>query len=143
MTQVIFTVPGPPKGKGRPRFRSVGNFVKTYTPEETANYENLVKLMYDRYCENKMLEGAIRAELIGYFPIPSSTSKKRAKMMEEGKIRYTKKIDCDNLAKIVLDALNNIAYKDDSQVCELVVVKKYGTEPKVTVRLTEIEETND
>ena len=90
-----------------------------------------------------MLEGPIRAELIGYFPIPSSTSKKRAKMMEEGKIRYTKKIDCDNLAKIVLDALNNIAYKDDAQVCELVVVKKYGTEPKVSVRLTEIEETNE
>lgn len=142
MSQVLFSIPGPPKGKGRPKFSRQGNFVKTYTPEETANYENLVKLMYDKYCKNKMLEGAIRAELIGFFPIPSSTSKKRAKMMEEGKIRYTKKIDCDNLAKIVLDALNNIAYKDDSQVCELIVVKKYGTEPKVTVRLTEME-TND
>lgn len=139
MSQVLFSIPGPPKGKGRPKFSRQGNFVKTYTPEETVNYENLVKLMYVKYCKNKMLEGAIRAELIGYFPIPSSTSKKRAKMMEEGKIRYTKKIDCDNLAKIVLDALNNIAYKDDSQVCELIVVKKYGTEPKVTVRLTEIE----
>lgn len=142
MAQMLFSIPGPPKGKGRPKFSRQGDFVKTYTPKETANYENLVKLMYDKYCKNTMLEGPIRAELIGYFPIPSSTSKKRAKLMEEGKIRYTKKIDCDNLAKIVLDALNNIAYKDDAQVCELIVVKKYGTEPKVTVRLTEIEETN-
>lgn len=142
MAQVLFSIPGQPKGKGRPKFSRRGNFVKTYTPEETASYENLVKLMYDKYCNNQMLEGAIRADIVGYFPIPASTSKKRAKMMEEGKIRYTKKIDCDNLAKVVLDALNNIAYKDDSQVCELIVIKKYGTEPKVSVRLTEIE-TND
>ena len=51
---------------------------------------------------------------------------------------HTKKIDCDNLAKIILDSLNGIAYKDDAQVCELLVSKYYGDEPRVEVKLYEI-----
>ena len=139
MAQVIFTIPGPPKGKGRPRFKTVGNFAKAYTPQDTINYENLVKVMYNQKCENQRLEGAIRADIVGYFPIPSSTSKKRQKLMEEGKIHYTKKIDCDNLAKIILDALNKIAFNDDAQVSELVVVKRYSTTPRTVVKLSELE----
>ena len=142
MAQVQFVIPGPPKGKGRPRFRNAGAFVTTYTPKDTANYENLVRLMYEAKCKSQKLEGAIRADIIGYFPIPASTSKKRTQMMVEGKIRYTKKIDCDNLAKIVLDSLNKIAFDDDSQVCELVVQKRYSTEPRVAVRLTELDQDN-
>jgi Holliday junction resolvase RusA-like endonuclease len=42
------------------------------------------------------------------------------------------------LAKIVLDSLNGIAYKDDSQVTVLRVVKEYGAQPKVIVELKEI-----
>lgn len=37
-----------------------------------------------------------------------------------------KKPDVDNLAKIVLDSLNKIAYDDDAQVCRLLVEKRYG-----------------
>ena len=140
MSQVQFVIPGPPKGKGRPRFRNAGTFVQTYTPKDTANYENLVRIMYDAKCKNVMLEGAIRAEIVGYFPIPSSTSKKRQKMMEDGEIKYTKKIDCDNLAKIILDSLNKIAFADDAQVCELVVQKRYSSQPRVAVRLTELDD---
>ena len=51
---------------------------------------------------------------------------------------HTKKIDCDNLCKTILDALNGIAYDDDKQVCMLYVEKRYGGFPKVKVRLKEI-----
>lgn len=142
MAQVQFVIPGPPKGKGRPRFRNAGGFMTTYTPKDTANYENLVKVMYDSKYKSVMLEGAIRAEIVGYFPIPASTSKKRQKMMEDGEIKYTKKIDCDNLAKIILDSLNKIAFNDDSQVCELIVQKRYSSQPRVAVRLTELDYQN-
>ena len=60
--------------------------------------------------------------------------------MLEGKIEYTKKVDCDNLAKVVLDSLNQVAFHDDSQVSRLYVCKKYAEEPKVIVRLAELEE---
>ena len=59
--------------------------------------------------------------------------------MIAGKILHTKKIDCDNLAKTVLDALNGIAYDDDKQICRLYVEKRYGKSPCVKVRLIEVE----
>ena len=36
-----------------------------------------------------------------------------------------KKPDADNIAKIVLDSLNKIAYEDDKQVVELTVIKRW------------------
>ena len=47
--------------------------------------------------------------------------------------------DCDNIAKIILDALNGIAYKDDKQIV-MLNVEKYWTEgqPYVMVVMKEI-----
>ena len=56
--RVKFTVCGEPKGKGRPRFAKVGNYTKTYTPKETASYENLVKLEYQRQCGDAVFDKA-------------------------------------------------------------------------------------
>ena len=36
---IRFVIPGEPQGKGRPKFSRQGNFVKTYTPAKTENYE--------------------------------------------------------------------------------------------------------
>lgn len=58
--------------------------------------------------------------------------------MLKGDISHIKKIDSDNLAKSILDALNGLAYDDDSQVCLLVVQKLYGEKARVEVVLEEI-----
>lgn len=138
MKSVTFTIPGQPKGKMRPKVTMQGGFAHAYTPKETTSYENYVRVMY-QICKNKMfLDGAIRADIVAFFPIPKSTSKKNKALMLAGEIKYTKKVDCDNLAKIVLDSLNGIAYKDDAQVYELSVKKLYAEEPKVVVTLTEV-----
>lgn len=138
--QVKFTVYGNPKGKGRPRFARTGNAVRTYTPAETTNYENFVKLSY--LAENKgiKLEGALKAEIKGYFPIPKATNKRQTAAMLENHIHHTKKIDCDNLAKTILDALNGIAYTDDRQICILSVEKLYSNDSRVEVIITELDE---
>ena len=49
MKQVVFTVPGEPSGKGRPRFSGYTGangktYARAYTPNKTVMYENLVKL---------------------------------------------------------------------------------------------------
>lgn len=138
MSEVEFEIVGEPKGKGRPRFSSFGNVVRSYTPKETHNYESFIKVSYINTVGQKKLEGQIAAEIIGIFPIPKSESKKRKADMLAGKILHTKKIDCDNLCKTVLDALNGIAYDDDKQVCRLYAEKRYGAFPKVKVKLKEI-----
>ena len=90
------------------------------------------------YILNQTISHGRAAEIIGIFPIPKSESKKRKADMLAGKILHTKKIDCDNLCKTVLDALNGIAYDDDKQVCRLYAEKRYGAFPKVKVKLKEI-----
>lgn len=45
------------------------------------------------------------------------------------------KPDVDNMAKFVMDALNGVYYKDDSQICTLVVSKQYGAEDSVLIQL--------
>jgi Holliday junction resolvase RusA-like endonuclease len=133
--EISFSVDGQPKGKMRPRFN--GKTGHTYTPKETVNYENYVKISYRMEHQNEKLEGPIEAEITGVFPIPKSTSKKKSQAMLDGGIKYTKKIDCDNLAKSVLDALNGIAYDDDAQVYSLKVCKIYGEQPRVDITLRE------
>lgn len=137
MKSITFTIPGQPKGKQRPKVTVQGSYAHAYTPKETTNYENYVKVMYQINKDRVFLEGAIKAEITAYFPIPKSTSKKNRALMLAGIVKYTKKVDCDNLAKIVLDSLNGIAYKDDAQVYELSVRKLYDEKPRVVVTLTE------
>lgn len=135
---VSFTIVGEPKGKGRPKFHRIKNYVSTYTPEETLNYEAFVKMSYLNESKGIKLDGQIQAHIKGIFPIPKSTSKKQRALMLSGEVMHTKKIDCDNLAKTILDALNGIAYGDDKQVCRLIVEKVYGENPCVEVELKEI-----
>ena len=130
-----FEIVGEPQGKGRPRFSTRGGFVKTYTPEKTASYENFVKLCYLNKYKGQKLDGEIIAEIIAYFSIPKSFSKKNRSEAIEGKIRPTKKPDTDNIAKTILDSLNGIAFEDDKQVVALLVKKLYGEEAKVVVSL--------
>lgn len=130
-----FEIVGEPQGKGRPRFSTRGGFVKTYTPEKTASYENFVKVCYLNKYKGQKLDGEIIAEIIAYFSIPKSFSKKKRVQAIEGKIKPTKKPDTDNIAKTILDSLNGIAFEDDKQVVALLVKKLYGEEPKVVVSL--------
>ena len=126
---------GEPQGKGRPRFAKKGNFVSTYTPKETLSYENLIKVEYREQGGEFYEEKELTCEIYAYFKIPKSTSKIKTKLMEEKEIRPTKKPDVDNIAKIVLDALNGIAYKDDTQVVNLIVRKYYSARPRVEINL--------
>lgn len=133
---IEFTVPGKPYGKGRPRFnRSTGH---VYTPDKTAAYEELVKLFYQQKAHGEKLTAPIEATIYAIFePAKSCTKKERAQKIS-GEIQPTIKPDCDNIAKTILDALNGIAYKDDSQITALHVYKLYGAQAKAIVMLREI-----
>lgn len=138
--RIKFIVPGTPQSKGRPRFVNRGKFVSTYTPKETVVFENMVKLAYMQVGGMK-LQGAIKAEVKAYFPIPKSASKKKQKAMAEGEIKpITVLKDADNVCKAVLDALNSVAYDDDRQVVELHGYKLYSDEPRTEVVLEEFED---
>ena len=136
MMEYELTIFGQPVGKARPRFTRTGH---TYTPQGTKDYEELVRYTFvSGYPKAKPIENAVRVKIIAYFKIPDSYSLKKHNELI-GKY-YTKKSDVDNIAKIILDALNGVAYYDDKQVVKLEVIKKYATEGYVEIEMEEIYE---
>lgn len=134
-----FIVPGKPMGKQRPKATSRGRYTKVYTPKETISYENLVIAMFRQtYPNAKPLEGEVRGFIRAFYPIPLSTSKKRKQAMLDGSIRPQVKPDLDNIEKIIYDALNGIAYTDDSHITEMSISKHYSDSPRVEVIIKEV-----
>lgn len=136
-----FTIPGEPKGKGRPKFSTKGGYARAITPEATANYENLVKVSFLQACgkaEPYAKDVPLVAKISAFFSIPQSASKKKQAAMEAGEISPTKKPDTDNIAKIVLDALNGLAYYDDAQIVVLSLQKTYSRIPRVEIQISEV-----
>lgn len=130
---IEFTVPGQPVGKGRPRFTRAGH---AYTPAKTASYENLVRLEFNhQFPSFEPFDGAICVEIMAYYQIPSSFSRKRHSEAKNHIIRPTVRPDCDNVCKAVLDALNNVAYHDDNQIVTLKACKLYDDKPRTEITI--------
>lgn len=122
-----FCVPGKPKSKQRPRFY---NGVAV-TPKQTVNYENWVKTcFYQNYpVHPEPTDKPLDVHITAYFIKPKSNKNNHP---------TTVRLDCDNIAKIILDSLNGIAYKDDKQVISLEISKKWGDKEEVWVCIDEV-----
>lgn len=137
--RVKFTILGEPAGKGRPRFSTVTG--TAVTPEKTARYENLVKVEYRRQCGDTFFpeKHPLSILIYAFYGIPKSTSKKKTQAMLNGEIRPVKTPDYDNVAKIVSDSLNKIAYHDDAQIVDCIVRKFYSDRPRVVVFIDSVD----
>ncbi|MDE6671498.1 MAG: RusA family crossover junction endodeoxyribonuclease [Ruminococcus sp.] len=134
-----------PVGKGRPKFARQGNYVKTYTPEKTAEYENLIQTVYRLTAKNEQYKTVyfpadtpVSVHIRTFYGIPKHTGKAKAEEMLSGKIVPLKKPDLDNICKIVYDALNGIAYADDKQIAELSCRKFYSRNPRIEITIKEL-----
>lgn len=134
MKTTMFTVIGEPQGKARPRILRSG---RAYTPKKTAEYERAIRAAF-KDAGGELTEYPVRVSIIAYYRIPQSASKRMQAQMMENAVLPTKKPDLDNLAKVVCDALNGIAYKDDAQVCKLSVRKYYSDVPCIIVAVKEM-----
>lgn len=135
MSDVVFTIPGVPVAKGRPRFARRGNFVSTYSPEKTVNYENLVKVYASQAMQGQEpMVGAVLVVIIIHLAPPASWSQKKQRSALNGGIYPTSKPDLDNTIKLLMDACNEIVWKDDKQVTDLMVTKRYAAKPMAEVR---------
>jgi Holliday junction resolvase RusA-like endonuclease len=110
---IRFTIPGSPMGKGRVRI-SKGGFC--FTPENTMNYENLVKVSCIDKCQQRQADyaGQVAVDITAFYPIPSSYTKKKQEQIRGG-ARPVKKPDLDNIAKIVLDCFRCVS--ESSALC--------------------------
>lgn len=149
--EINFIVNGEPMAKQRPRVTTFNGYARAYTPKDTLNYENKVLMCYkDKLKEleidtTKVLfpNEMLFVTIVAYFGLTKGDyGKKGLNKSGREKMEHlycpTHK-DTDNLAKIVLDGLNGICYKDDKQIVTLLVSKKYTQEqPRVEVNIKDI-----
>lgn len=116
---VKFIVFGKPQGKARPRFTKNG---RVYTPRKTADYEKQIRNAYIQASDGFSFEElAVKTKIVAFMQKPKRNFSDYP----------ATKPDVDNISKIVLDALNGVAYRDDKQVvkCEIEKCYAYDAEP--------------
>lgn len=127
-----FTVPGVPRGQGRPRFARIGSFVRTYDPAQSRSYKATVA-QFAQAAGVRPIDGPVALHVDAFMPRPQRLCRKRD---SPASLPATCRPDWDNVGKIVADALIGVAYADDAQIAEGRVRKLYhevGGMPRVEV----------
>jgi Holliday junction resolvase RusA-like endonuclease len=142
---IRIVVLGEPMGKQRPRASFIAGHATIYTPKKTQSYEARFASAYaDGHSDIPPTGEAISVEIRAFFSLAKADFNSKGEPNKKGlaklngEIRPTKKPDCDNIAKAVLDGLNGVAFIDDSQVVELSIQKGYSLQPKVEVDIIPI-----
>lgn len=139
---ISFTVPCVPVAQPRQRHRVMkmgGNsFVKNYTPADhpVNAFKSAVQVAAKAAYDGPPLEGPLLLRAAFVLPRPKKYCRKKD---DPGRLWCSSKPDIDNLAKSLKDALNRLAWKDDSQVCMAELEKKYASmdeQPFVGVTIT-------
>jgi len=119
--RIEIVIHGKPHPKQRPRFANG----RAYSPKSnTVNTQDIQQQFMVQKISNNMLTGALYARVAYYLPKPKS----KARVNSNPFPYATSKPDLDNLLKQTLDALNGLAYEDDSQIVS-VATSKLWAEP--------------
>lgn len=133
---MIIFVPGDPVGKERPRHDPRHPERRPHTPQKTKNYEETVAWHW-KNARGPKLDGPIRLRIVWHCRIPKSASKAKRAAMNSGQILPMTRPDLDNVCKSVMDALNGVAYHDDSQIVSLTAIRRYA---EITGIFVEVEQ---
>jgi Holliday junction resolvase RusA-like endonuclease len=130
---VTFTIAGEPVPQPRPRVSTRGGFARAYVPKE-----------HPVHAYRQSLAAAARAAGLGETGEPLNVvidavfARPKSHLTKTGVKPTAPRLprpDVDNLAKAVLDALQDVI-GDDTNVARLVVEKSYGQEARTTVRIS-------
>lgn len=118
-------VAGEPIGKGRPR---LGRNGRVYTPDTTRKAEHTIASAW--WSPVIDLETPVEVRVTAYYGRPQAHTLKSGQLSAAGKRAPVpmKRPDLDNVVKLVLDALNGVAYRDDSQVLRFAAKREWATE---------------
>jgi Holliday junction resolvase RusA-like endonuclease len=135
---ITFEVVGDPVAQGRPRATTINGRVRMFDPAKSRSFKEYVKLAASQHAPNELLTGPLNVHVKIYRNIPKSFSKKKTEEAETGVLRPVTKPDVDNYYKGIGDALNEVIWKDDSQVVSLIVEKFYSKRPRAEIQISEI-----
>jgi Holliday junction resolvase RusA-like endonuclease len=130
---LTFSVPGEPVPQPRPRVSTRGGFARAYVPAKHpvhAYRQALAAAARDAGLSDT--GEPLNVVIDAVFERPKSHMRKRGVKAEAPRLPRP---DVDNIAKAVLDALQDVM-GDDTLVARLVVEKSYGQEARTTVRIS-------
>ena len=130
-----------PIAKQRPRFSKFGGVYDCQKKEQWNTKQQIKKQIESEYEMNKddvlVKEGVpLKMNIVFKTSMPKSFSKKKKKELD-GKPDL-RRPDLDNYEKFYMDVMNNLVYKDDSQICKIISEKVYAVESSVEICLEEI-----
>ncbi|HLX18417.1 MAG TPA: RusA family crossover junction endodeoxyribonuclease [Bradyrhizobium sp.] len=138
--QIVIELPGPVRGKGAGRAfvvrgpgQSGGLRAAIFTDSKTRSYEAQLKMLArDAMNGQPPTEESVIVTIEARFAVPKSWSKRDRAAALAGHIWPTTKPDTNNISK-TLDGLNEIVWRDDSQIGEERVIKRYSEHPGLTI----------
>lgn len=130
---ITFTVPGDPVPQPRPRVSTRGGFARAYVPSKHPVHDYRASLAAAARDAGLGTTGEpLNVVIDAVFVRPKSHLRKSGVKPDAPRLPRP---DVDNIAKAVLDALQDVM-GDDTHVARLVVEKSYGTEARTTVRIS-------
>lgn len=141
---IVLRIAGQPAGKQRPRFDPRSK--RTYTPKATVASENEIRSVWREAGEPRLPDGtAIAIELALTVTRPASHHRRDGALSAEG-LRHPvpcRKPDVDNTLKLCMDALNGRAYRDDVQIADATVRRRWGIWPETLITLRPVSQTEE
>ena len=130
---ITFSVPGDPVPQPRPRVSTRGGFARAYVPKDHAVHAYRQAIAVAAREAGLATTGEpLNVVIDAVFARPKSHLRKNVVKPDAPRLPRP---DVDNIAKAVLDALQDVV-GDDTNVGRLVVEKTYGTEARTTVRIS-------
>lgn len=106
-------------------------YIHHFKKVKVSAFRTQLEYMLKRHKPKTPSEGPVRVMIILYFNI------KDKKLW--GKYK-TKRPDCSNYVKEIEDAMTSVGYwKDDSQICDLRVIKYYASDATIFIRVEDPE----
>lgn len=143
MTAILIYLDGIPGSKARPQFARTSTGVRAFNRPKTIRYETRLKQAGNDVWSLPPLPCPVKMTLTAVFPIAASWPKWRRALGSLGKLWHVGKPDLDNVIKIVFDGLNEVIWKDDSQVAWLEAKKFYGDVPGLWIEVVTLDDTGD
>ena len=131
MNKLNFTLYLKPSAQIRSKPTSRGGFARVYKGKKQVSNEEFIMYHLSDYVPDEPIEGTVEINMICYFEIPTSYSKKKIALIKSGELKYTKKPDNDNLEKNLWDVMTKMDFwNDDRQIYKNTTEKRYAVESK-------------
>lgn len=142
---IVLRVAGQPSTKGRPRFDP--RTQRAYTPPSNIVSENDIRAVWRAAGEPRIEDDvAIALDVQITVMRPGGHFRRDGSLSAEGArhpIPRKQKPDLDNAVKLVMDALNTRAYRDDVRIARLTASRCWGAWPETLLILTPLADAAD